>query len=333
MTGTLPGPPRCTRLPYPDSTPTSFDTFASREMDAQWYSEKTKNVTISHRVKKHVFSTRSKFQKIDVIDSHEYGRMLFLDNMAQSAELDEYIYHEMLVHPALCTHTPVRQVCIIGGSEGATLREALKHKPERVVMIDIDEELVEVCKRYLDAWSQGAYEDPRVDLRFMDGRKFLEETEDTFDAILVDISDPLEGRPSTPLFTREFYQIVYRRLSEHGCVAVQGETLNPVRIEPHARIYNTMLPIFPFVRPYSYMSHSFHEIYSFILASKSHDPADMDVSSRLEEKDWGLKYYSAELHRGMFQLPWYVREAYRRLDRPITDQDVVYYPNKLEPAG
>jgi spermidine synthase len=315
--------------PPPFTTP-PFGTFASREMDARWYSETTKNVTISHRVKEHVFSTRSKFQKIDIVDSYEYGRMLFLDNMAQSAELDEFIYHEMLVHPALCTHAPVRQVCIIGGSEGATLREALKHEPERVVMIDIDEELVEVCKQYLAAWSQGAYEDPRVDLRFMDGRKFLEETEDTFDAILVDISDPLEGRPSTPLFTREFYQIVHRRLSAHGCVAVQGETLNPVRIEPHARIYNTMRRIFSSVRPYSYMSHSFHEIYSFILASKCHDPAGIDVSSRFKERDLGLRYYSAELHRGMFQLPSYVREAYGRFDQPITDRDVVYYPNKLE---
>lgn len=298
-------------------------------MEAQWFDEKTKNLTLSHRVKRFVLSKRSKFQQIDIVDSYEYGRMLFLDNMTQSAELDEFIYHEMLVHPALFTHGPARSVCIIGGSEGATLREVLKHEPERVVMIDIDEELVGLCKEHLAAWSQGAYEDPRVELKFMDGRTFLEETGETFDAVFVDISDPLEGRPSTPLFTREFYETVRNRLSAQGCVAIQSETLNPVRIEPHARVYNTLSTIFPFVRPYSYMSHSFHEIYSFTLGSKTHDPAEVDVAPGMKEKGLRLKYYSAELHRGMFQLPLYVREAYERFPQPITDGDVVYYPGKI----
>ncbi len=297
-------------------------------MESQWYEEKTRNVVLSHRVTRHVLSTHSKFQQIDIVDSQEYGRMLFLDNMTQSAEVDEFIYHEMLVHPALFSHGPVRNVCVIGGSEGATLREVLKHQPERVVMIDIDEELVELCKEHLASWSQGAYEDPRVDLKFMDGRKYLEETEETFDAILVDISDPLEGRPSTPLFTKEFYETVSRRLSPQGCVVVQSETLNPVRIEPHARIYNTMKPLFPFVNPYSYMSHSFHEIYSFILASKAHDPEAVDVASRMEGGEFGLRYYSEELHRGVFRLPRYIRDAYERFPQPITDEDVVYYPDK-----
>jgi len=298
-------------------------------MEAHWFQEKTKNVILSHRLKRHVLSKRSKYQQVDIVDSYEYGRMLLLDNMTQSTELDEFIYHEMLVHPALFTHDPARSVCIIGGSEGATLREVLKHQPERVVMIDIDEELVELCKAYLPSWSKGAYEDPRVDLKFMDGRKFLEETQETFDAILVDISDPLEGRPSTPLFTREFYETLRRRLSAHGCVAVQSETLNPVRIEPHARIYNTLTPIFPFVRPYSYMSHSFHEIYSFTLGSRVRDPASIDVASRLKEGDFGLRYYSAELHRGLFHLPLYIRKAYEQFNQPITDEDVVYYPGKF----
>ncbi len=297
-------------------------------MQESWYHEKTKNIIISHRVKRHVLSTRSRFQQIDVVDTYEYGRMLFLDNMTQSAEADEFIYHEMIAHPALFTHPGARTVCIIGGSEGATLREVLKHDPERVVMIDIDEELVGICKEHLASWSAGAFEDPRVDLRFLDGRKFLEETRETFDVILVDISDPLEGRPSTPLFTREFYGTVFERLSPRGCVVVQSESLHPGRLEPHARIYNTLKAIFPVVKPYGYMSHSFHEIYSFILASKSHDPAEVDVAPRLQEKGLSLRYYSAELHAGLFQLPAYVRSAYEHYTRPITDEDVVYYPDK-----
>ncbi len=300
-------------------------------MENQWYHEKTKNIIISHKIKEHVLDTRSRFQKIDIIDSYEFGRMLLLDDMTQSSEADEFIYHEMMVHPALFSHQSVEQVCIIGGSEGATLREVLKHDPKRVVMIDIDEELVHICMKYLSSWSQGAFEDPRVELRFLDGRKFLEETEERFDVILIDISDPLQEGPSTLLFTNEFYNIVNARLSPKGCVVIQSESINPGRIEPHARIYNTLCPIFPYVRPYLYTSHSFHEIYSFILASKSHDPMETNVASVWQEKkdDLKLRCYSEELHRGMFHLPYYLREAYEKYDKVITDQDVVYYPDKV----
>ncbi len=297
-------------------------------MQELWYTEQAVNVTFSHRVKKHILSTRSQFQQIDIMDTFEYGKMLFLDNMAQSAQADEFIYHEMMVHPGLLTHPPAKKVCIIGGAEGATLREVLKHDPERVVMIDIDGELVQICREHLPEWSLGAFADPRVDLKAMDGRKFLEETDETFDAILIDLSDPLENAPSTLLFTREFYKIVSRRLNPGGCVLVQSESFNPKRLEPHARIRNTLQSIFKHVRPYGYLSHSFHEIYSFILASNTVDPAETDVESAMETKGLRLRYYSAELHRGLFNLPEYIYEAYKTFQKPITDKDVVYYPDK-----
>ena len=282
----------------------------------------------SHRVKGPVLSLQSRYQKIDVLDTYEYGRMLFLDNMAQSSELDEFIYHEMMVHPCMLSHRPVRNACIIGGAEGATLREVLRHDPERVVMVDIDEELVRVCQQHLPQWSQGAFADPRVELLFLDGRKYLEETRETFDAILIDLSDPLENAPSTLLYTREFYRTVAERLSPNGCVAVQSESFNLVRIETHARVRNTLCAVFPYVRTYPCLTHAFHEIYSFALASKSRDPAQADIESALKETGLQCRYYSAELHRGLFHLPGYVHEAYRRFDRPITDSDVAYYPGK-----
>jgi len=297
--------------------------------ESLWYEEKTKNIIISHRAKSHVVSARSRFQHIDIVDTHEYGRMLFLDNMAQSSELDEFIYHEMMVHPAFLTHRPVSKACIIGGAEGATLREVLKHNPDRVVMVDIDEELVNICREHLASWSQGAFEDPRVDLKFMDGRKYLETSEETFDVILIDLSDPLENAPSTLLYTKEFYQVVSQRLSESGCVLVQSESLHPMRIEPHARIRNTLASIFPFVRPYGYMSHSFHEVYSFTLASKARDPQEVDIGPLLAEGNgFSLRYYSRELHQGLFKLPEYLHESYQTFNKLITDQDVVYYPDK-----
>jgi len=297
-------------------------------MQRLWYVEKSRNVSYSHRVKRQVLSTRSQFQQIDIVDTYEYGRMLFLDNMAQSSRADEFIYHEMMVHPGLCTHRPAKAVCIIGGAEGATLREVLKHDPERVVMIDIDGELVQICREHLPEWSMGAFEDPRVELRAMDGRAFLAGTDEKFDAVLVDLSDPMENAPSTLLFTREFYQIVRDRLRPGGCLVAQSESFNPRRLQPHARVRNTLQTIFKYVRPYCYLSHSFHEIYSFTLASNTVDPMETDVGSALEARDLGLRYYSAELHRGMFHLPAYIYEAYQEFPRPITDQDVVYYPGK-----
>lgn len=297
-------------------------------MGAQWFVEKTINTRIWHRIRKTVLSTRSAYQKIDIVDTHAFGRVLFLDNMVQSSELDEFIYHEMLVHPALFTHSPARSVCIIGGAEGATLREVLRHDPQRVFMVDIDEKLVQICKKYLPAWSQGSFEDPRVELRFEDGRTFLERTSETFDVILIDLSDPLQGGPSTLLYTKEFYAIVHQRLSEGGCATIQSETFHPARIEAHARVRNTLLEVFPFVRPYGYMSHAFHELYSFTLASKRLDPDQVDIEKTFRAKNLHLRYYSPELHRGMFKLPANLYEAYARYRNVITDRDVVYYPDK-----
>ena len=292
----------------------------------EWFSERTKNTIISHRVEKSVLSTRSKYQKIDIRDTFEFGRMLYLDHLAQSSEVDEFIYHEMLVHPALFSHHPVKKVCIIGGAEGATLREVLRHEVDRVVMVDIDEELVAICREYLPAWSKGSFDDPRLELHFQDGRRFIEQTEELFDAIILDLSDPMEDGPSTFLYTAEFYTLVNAHLSEHGCVALQSESLGLRRIIPHARIYNTLKSIFPFVRPYPYMCPCYHEYFSFTIASKCKDPARVDIQPVFEKKNLSLRYYSPEVHKGIFKLPNYVYEAYKIHSTLISDKDVVYYP-------
>ena len=114
----------------------------------------------------------------------------------------------------------------------------------------------------------------------------------------------------------------------HSIVPETPRYPNPIRLEPHARIYNTLCTIFPYVRPFGYMSHSFHEIYSFTLASKTIDPDKVDIEPTLKETNLSLKYYSAELHQGLFKLPACIYESYRTYDRLITDDDVVYYPDK-----
>jgi len=243
-----------------------------------------------------------------------------LDGIAQSAEQDEFIYHESLVHPAMLIHPNPRSVCIVGGAEGATIREVAKYQDvNRIVMVDIDEELVNVCRQHLSSWSKGAYEDPRLELHIGDGRKFLEQTEEIFDVIIVDLNDPTEDSPAVFLFTREFYQLINRCLSRHGVGCFQGTDLQPTRLTLHARMYNTISSAFKFVVSYPYMMPSFHAMHSFILASKERDPRTLDLGERLQNRDLKLQYLSPSFLQALFRMPGYVEEAYKKQHELITD--------------
>src|SRR5262249_40147587 len=128
------------------------------------------------------------FQDVEIVETPSYGTMLILDGLIQSSEDDEHAYHQALVHPGLIAHPGRNEVLIIGGGEGATLREVLRHRSvERVTMVDIDAELIELCKEYLDDWHQGSFDDPRTEVVIGDGRGFLEATDRTFDAVICDI--------------------------------------------------------------------------------------------------------------------------------------------------
>src|SRR5512146_423373 len=154
-----------------------------------------------HGIKTTLYSKKTAFQQMEIMDTGSYGRCLVLDQKMQSSEVDEFIYHEILVHPAMLMHPNPKRVFIVGGGEGATLREVLRHKSvEYCMMVDIDQEVVEKSKELLPEWHQGAFDDPRTDLRFMDARKYLEETTDSYDAIIIDISEPVEEGPAYLLF-------------------------------------------------------------------------------------------------------------------------------------
>ena len=292
-----------------------------------WFAEDgATNLVINYRCLRTVYSGRSAYARIDIVDTAEYGRMLFLDGIAQSAEQDEFIYHESLVHPAMLLHPNPRSVCIIGGAEGATIREIAKYPDvSRIVMVDIDEELVKVCKQHLSSWNNGAYEDPRLHLHIGDGRKFLEHTEETFDVIMVDINDPTEDSPAVYLFTREFYQLVYRRLGKEGIGCFQGTDLQPNKLKLHARIYNTISSVFPRVISYPYMLPSFHCMHSFILASKGKEPRFSDLGERLRKQRFKLAYLTPPLLQTLFHMPAYVEQAYGQNQEIITDVKPTLY--------
>src|SRR5262249_47926390 len=152
-----------------------------------------------------------------------YGRMLVLDGAIQSAEDDEALYHEMLVQPAMILHPHPENVLIIGGGEGATLREVLVHSSVRsAIMVDIDQEVVALCREHLGAWHCGAFDDPRVQVVYGDGRAFVENDDRYYDVVIVDVVDMLDNGPAQALYTRQFYELLYRRLHPQGIVVVQG---------------------------------------------------------------------------------------------------------------
>ncbi|MFP3869727.1 MAG: spermidine synthase [Syntrophobacteria bacterium] len=292
-----------------------------------WFQEQSRNnVVIQYRCVGRVYEGHSRFAKIDIVDTLEYGRMLFLDGICQSAQQDEFVYHESLVHPAMLTHPSARCVCVIGGAEGATIREVCKYpQVERIVMVDIDEELVTICKQYLEAWSDSAYEDPRLELHFTDGRRYLEQTGDTFDVIIVDLSDPIEESPAIFLFTHEFYKVVYRRLTSHGVACFQGESLDPNHLGLHATMVKTLSLVFRRVVPYPYFISSFHELYAHILASKQLDPRPLELANRLDAQDINLRYLTPSLLRNSFSMPGYVEQAYSQYREPLTDTRPMLY--------
>lgn len=293
--------------------------------DGEWFAETGAGTfTISYRYTQRIYSGRSAFQQVDILDTVEYGRMLFLDGVAQSAERDEFIYHEGLVHPAMLTHPRPETVCVIGGAEGATVREALRHPAvKRVVMVDIDGQVVDLCRRYLPDWSAGALDDPRVELHIGDGRAYLEQTDERFDVILVDLSDPVRDGPAVFLFTQEFYRIVADRLTSDGVCCCQGESLQPWRVELHARMVNTLNTVFPVVAAYPYSLPSFHEMHAFVLASKKVDPRSVDLGACMADRGLSFRYFTANHLNRLFTVPGYVEMAYARYPEPLTDAQPV----------
>ena len=175
------------------------------------------------------------------------------------------------------THPNPKRVFIVGGGEGATLREVLRHKSvEYCMMVDIDQEVVQKSKELLPEWHQGAFDDPRTDLRFMDARKYLEETTDSYDCIIIDISEPVEEGPAYLLFTREFYEIVKERLSPDGTIALQAGTTALHQLLNFTAVDKTLNAVFPVVAPYNVCIPSFGLPWGFTLASKNLDPRKFD---------------------------------------------------------
>ena len=248
------------------------------------------------KVNKVLCDRRSKFQKIEIIENKEYGRVLLLDGLVQTTEKDEFFYHEMLVHPAMASHGRPKRVLIIGGGDGGALREVLRYPVERAWLCEIDGQVIEACRKHF-AWLGPAFKDGRAELVIGDGNMFIRKTKEKFDVVLVDSSDPVG--PSTILHSRAFYEKLKTRLAPGGIIAAQAgsqvlhleehreKSLFLKKLFKHASFYLGPVPTYPV------------GMWCYNFLSDSVDP----LAKRQLRVPGGLKYYNPGIHRAAFALP------------------------------
>ena len=191
-----------------------------------WYEEQvTEELLLRMVFKKMMFDSESPFQRVQIIETVPFGKTLVLDDHTQSSAMDEHIYHECLVHPAMMAHGAPKTVFIGGGGEGATAREVLKWKSvEKVVMVDLDEVACKMCQEHLPEWNTGVYSDPRFEIHYEDAYAFLQNySGPKFDVVIMDISDPIECGPGIGLYFKEFYaDVLLPQMSDDGVFVAQS---------------------------------------------------------------------------------------------------------------
>lgn len=304
-------------------------------LTGKWFIEYTHpSQAHMYGIERYIYDGQTPFQSIEIVDTDFFGRCLILNGKIQSAQFDEYIYHEALVHPAMIIHPSPRKVLVVGGGEGAALREILKHPSvEKLVMVDIDRDVVELCQKYLPAWNQGVFEDPRVEVYFMDARKYLEDNDEQWDIIIVDLTEPLDyDSPSYLLFTKEFYQLVAQRVKAKGGIALQADDLNPRLLQYHSSLYNTLKLAFKYVDSYGAYIPSFDSKWGFIYASQDYSAQNCQpsfIDERLKERSiQGLQFYDGLTHLNLFSLTKDIR-VMRAREKRIIEDDNPFFAYKL----
>jgi spermidine synthase len=280
----------------------------------QWYVEEFSATELHHHaIAETYFSGRTQFQDVAVIRTHAFGKMLILDGDTQSSQADERIYHETLVHPALAAAAERSEVLILGGGEGATLREVLRAPDvRRCTMVDIDGEVVELCKRYLPEWNAGAFESPRARVIIGDALAFLREDRGRYGAIVSDLTEPLPDSPSHVLFNAAVFRDIKARLAERGVYVLQASTAGFHNLALHAKMARTLRDHFKHVRSFYTHVPAFDNDWAFIACSDATDVAALepDAIERYCSKLEGQNYfYDAQTHRRLFSLPLYLRRA------------------------
>ena len=274
-----------------------------------WYTEQhTENVRFSIKVEKEIHTEQTEFQRIDVLESKEFGRFFTLDGLMMVTEKDEFIYHDMIVHVPMATNPNIKKVLVIGAGDGGTIRELTRYSTiERIDMVEIDKRVADICREYFPI-TACKLDEPRVNLFYEDGLKFVRDKNDEYDLIIVDSTDPFG--PGEGLFTKEFYGNCYKALKEDGILVNQHESPyydndaaamkdaheKITKFFPIIRVYQAHIPTYP----------SGHWLFGF--ASKKYHPVRDLNAEAWNSLGIKTKYYNTDLHVGCFALPNYVKE-------------------------
>ncbi len=276
-----------------------------------WVEEKVGDfLRNSYKIQKKLFSEQSTFQKVEVFDSPYFGKMLFNDDLAMVSDKDEFVYHEMISHVPLYTHPNPTKVLIIGGGDGGTAREVLRHKSvELCVMVEIDEAVVRACLEHIPSCSKDLNH-PKLKLIIDDGIKYVKETKEKFDVILVDSTDPIG--PAQPLFGVEFYQDIFKCLNDDGIVVSQCE--NPWHeITMQKKLLSILSEVYPIVNIYNYHNLTYPSgTWSFSFASKKYCPLTSFSEVNFSKNNLDYRYYNQELHRAAFALPEFMKKELKQ---------------------
>jgi spermidine synthase len=278
----------------------------------QWYVEQFAPTEAHHHaIEETYFAGQTAFQHVAVIRTATFGKMLVIDGDTQSAQADEKIYHESLVHPALAAIDDRSEVLILGGGEGATLREVLRRSDvRRCTMVDIDGDVIALSKKYLPEWSDGAFDDPRANVIVGDALAYLRDDRGTYGAIVSDLTEPLEDSPSNPLFCEAVFGDIKRRLAPGGVYVLQASTAGFHNMALHAKMARTLRGYYRYVRTFYTHVPAFDNDWAFLACSDTVDLAVLPPA-RIDAYVAGLSganaFYDAETHRRLFSLPLYLR--------------------------
>jgi spermidine synthase len=269
-----------------------------------WFTEKqTEHFGITARIKRTLHTEQTPFQKLDMVETEQFGNMLILDGMVMTTQKDEFVYHEMVAHVPLFTHPNPENVLVVGGGDGGVIREVLKHPSvKKATLVEIDGKVIECSKKYLPEIA-GKLDDPRVEVKVDDGFMHIAKSENEYDVIMVDSTEPVG--PAVNLFTKGFYAGIAKALKEDGIFVAQTD--NPwFKADLIRKVYRDVREIFPITRLYTANIPTYPSgLWTFTIGSKKYDPLAVS-DDRFHDIE--TKYYTKELHKACFVLPKFVAD-------------------------
>lgn len=279
-------------------------------------------------IKSHLYHHQSEFQRIEIVDTFDYGRCLILDGKARVFEVDEFIFHESIIHPSLMAHKHPKRVLMVGDGDCGGVREILRHKSvELLTWVEIDEAVLEASQKFLHLLDSDPFSDPRIQLRFEDARQFIQSSDVQYDVIIVSATEPLRDNPSQKLYTIEFAELVKTRLAPNGIFVQSSGSTDFGYLNNFCTLHNTYGRVFKHIYGYHVGLPSFGMHWGFLIGCQE-DYADtfspksaINLAKLVDGSK--LKFYSPEIHTTLFTFPPYFYSALATNDPISTDKNPI----------